>query len=766
MPKFGVGQPVSRVEDARLVTGHGRYVDDITLPGQLHAAVLRSPHAHAAIRSIDTSAAARAPGVVAVYTGDDLARDGVGDLPCLAQVKNRDGSDLVRPPRPALARGRVRFVGDPVAMVVAESAAQATDAVELVEVDYDVLDAVSDTAAALEDHAPQIWEQAPRNLCVHWEKGDAEAAERAFARAARVVSVDLVNNRVVANPMETRGAIGSVDEQGRLVLHVSSQGSHLLRTILGGMVFQLPEDRMRVITPDVGGGFGMKIFAYPEYVMVLYAARRLGRPVKWIGQRSEAFLADAHGRDHVSHAEMALDEEGHFLGMRVRTVANLGAYLSNMGPFIPTDAGGGMLAGCYTTPAVHVSVRGVFTNTSPTDAYRGAGRPEAAYLLERLVDKCGRETGLGPTEIRRRNFIRSDQMPFTTALGMTYDTGDFTRNMEDAIRISEWDGFAGRRRQAQARNRLRGIGMATYIEACAGGYPEAARIQVTPDGGVTVMVGTQSNGQGHETAYTQIICEQLGIDPEQVTIIQGDTDRVATGAGTMGSRSIPVGGTAIRNAADQVIETGREKAAEMLEAAAADIEFRDGSYRIVGTDRQASFPEVARAADPGDGKPSFDEEAGWAPEVATFPNGTHVCELEVDRDTGVVEVLRYTVVDDFGTVLNPKLLEGQVHGGIGQGLGQALLEHTVYDRDSGQLVTGSFMDYAMPRAANLPPITFKLNHIPSTTNPMGMKGAGEAGAIGAPPAIINALVDALADLGIDHVDMPATPSAVWARMHE
>jgi len=751
------------VEDARLLTGHGRYVADITVPRQLHAAVHRSPHAHAEIRSVDTSAAQQAPGVVAVYTGDDLAADGIGNLPCLAEVKNRDGSDLVKPPRPALAQGRVRFVGDPIAMVVAETREQANDAVDLIEVDFAMLDAVTDTAGALEERAPQIWDEAPGNLCFDWEMGDSPATEQAFRQAARVVSVDLVNNRVVANPMETRGAIGSVDEQGRMVLHVASQGSHLVRTILAGMVFQVPEEQMHVITPDVGGGFGMKIFVYPEYVMVLYAARKLGRPVKWIGQRSEAFLGDAHGRDHVSHAEMALDEEGHFLGLRVRTVANLGAYLSNMGPFIPTEAGAGMLAGCYAVPAAHVSVRGAFSNTSPTDAYRGAGRPEAAYLLERLVDKCGRETGLGPAEIRRRNFIRPDQMPFTTALGMTYDTGDFARNMDDALEIADWNGFDGRRRQSGS-GRLRGIGMSTYIEACAGGFPEAARVQVNPDGGVTVLVGTQSNGQGHETAYTQIICEQFGLEPEQVSIVQGDTDRVATGAGTMGSRSIPVGGTVVRNAAEQVIEKGREKAAEMLEAAAADIEYRDGSYRIVGTDRETSFGDVARASDPGDGSPSFDEQAGWGPEVPTFPNGTHICELEVDRDTGEVELLRYTVVDDFGTVLNPKLLEGQVHGGIAQGIGQALLEHTVYDPESGQLVTGSFMDYTMPRADDVPQITFRLNHIPSTTNPMGMKGAGEAGAIGAPPAIINALVDALSEFGVEHVDMPATPSALWERM--
>ncbi len=766
MPKFGVGQPASRVEDARFLTGHGRYIGELELPGQLHGAVLRSPHAHAAIRSMDTSAAERAPGVVTVITGEDLARDGIGHLPCVMAVTSRDGSEAVIPPRPALARERVRHVGDPVAMVVAETAVQAGNALELIEVDYDMLDAVTDTAGALEDGAPQIWEQAPGNLCFDWELGDAAATDAAFQRAARVVELDLINNRVVANPMETRGAIGSVEpDTGRMVLHVSSQGSHLLRGILAEKVFGVPEDRMRVVTQDVGGGFGVKIFAYPEYVMVLYAARRLGRPVKWIAERAETFLGDCHGRDHVSHAEMALDEEGRFLGMRVRTVANMGAYLSDSGPFIATEAGTGMLGGCYTTPAIHASVRGVFTNTNPTDAYRGAGRPEAAYLLERLVDKCGRETGLGPVEIRRRNLIRSDQMPFATALGKTYDTGDFVRNMDDALELAEWDGFEDRRREARGRNRLRGIGLSTYIEACAGNFAEAARVQVGGDGRVTVLVGTQSNGQGHETAYTQIVCEQLGLDPAQVTIVQGDTDRIASGWGTLGSRSIPVGGTAIRNAAGQVVAKAREKAAEMLEAATADIELTDGTFRIVGTDRQMTFVEVARAADPGDGRPSFDENAEWEPPVPTFPNGTHICELEVDRDTGAVELLRYTVVDDFGVALNPKLLAGQVHGGVAQGAGQALLEHCVYEADSGQLLSGSFMDYAMPRADLVPPIAFKLNRVPCTTNPMGVKGAGEAGAIGAPPAIINALVDALSELGVTHVEMPATPHSLWRLMH-
>jgi len=761
MPKFGVGQPASRLEDSRFLTGRGRYIADLTLPGELHGVVLRSPHAHAVIRAIDTSRAERAPGVVAVITGEDLARDGIGDLPCVMSVKNRDGSPAAAPPRPALAQGRVRYVGDPVAMVVAERPYLAADALEGIEVDYEALDAVSDPAAALEEGSPQIWEQAPGNLCFDWELGDAATTAEAFTRAARVVALELVNNRVAANPMEPRGATGVVEaESGRMVLHASSQGAHLLRGILAEAVFGVPEDRLRVVTPDVGGGFGVKIFVYPEYVMVLCAARRLGRPVKWIAERAESFLGDCHGRDHVSRAEMALDEAGHFLGMRVSTVANMGAYVSDSGPFIATEAGTPMLAGCYTTPAIHARVRGAFTNTNPVDAYRGAGRPEAAYLLERLVDKCGRETGLGTVEIRRRNLIRSDQMPYTTALGKTYDSGDFIRNMDDALELAGWSDFEARRGQARGRNRLRGIGLSTYIEAC-GYFVEAARVQVDGCGRVTVLVGTQSNGQGHETAYTQIVCQELGVDATDVEIVQGDTDRIASGFGTLSSRSIPVGGVAIRDTAQLIIAKACAKAAELLEVAAADVEFDAGAFRIAGTDRQISFAEVARAAALGGGKPGFDEQAQWEPAVPTFPNGTHVCELEVDRETGVVTLLRYTVVDDFGVALNPKLLEGQVHGGVAQGVGQALLEHCVYDDDSGQLLTASFMDYPMPRADLVPPIAFKLNNVPSTTNPMGMKGAGEAGAIGAPPAVINALVDALAELGVEHVDMPATSHALW-----
>lgn len=762
MQKFGIGQPAARVEDQRFLTGRGQYLDDINLPGQAVGVFVRSPHAHADIKGIDVEAARAMPGVLAVYTVDDLAADGIGDVPCLAAVKQRDGSPPVMPPRPALARGRVRHVGDPVAFVVAQTRLQALDAAEQVLVDYEPLPAVVDTAGAVADGAVQLWEQAPKNLCLDWETGDAGKTAAAFSRAARVVSLDLVNNRVVPNSMETRGAIAEIEPQtGRLVLHVSCQGVHVLRRPLAQHVFKVDEQDIHVLCHDVGGGFGMKIFLYPEYVCTLYAARKLGRPVKWISDRAEAFQSDSHGRDHVTHLELALDENARFLGLRVDTIANLGAYLSNYAPFVATAAGVPMLVGCYDLPAAHVRVRGVFTNTNPVDAYRGAGRPEAIYAIERLVDVAARELGLSPIEIRRRNLIPREAMPYTTALGSTYDSGDFVRNLDDAVELARWSEFEHRRREARLRGKLRGIGVSTYIERCAGGAPEEARVTVDGDGRVTLYIGTQSNGQGHETAFRQIIAERLGVAFEDVQMVQGDSDRIASGGGTMGSRSVPVGGAAVSGAALKVLEQAKRKAAELLETAAVDVEFEEGTFRIVGTDRAIGFREVARAAAPAGGGLSFDERESWAPSNATYPNGTHVCELEIDADTGVVEVIDYTVVDDFGKVINPLLLAGQVHGGIGQGLGQALLENCVYDPESGQLLTASFMDYTLPRADDLPSIRFKLNEVPCTTNVLGIKGAGEAGAIGAPPAIINAIVEALAEFGVRHVDMPATPEKLW-----
>jgi carbon-monoxide dehydrogenase large subunit len=762
--KFGIGQAVPRTEDARLLTGGGRYTDDIAPAGALVGHVLRSPHAHARVVRVDAAAAMAAPGVHAVVTGADLARDGVGTIPCNVPLRQKDGTLLKTPPRPALAVDAVKFAGDPVAFVVAETLEQAKDAAELIEVDYDPLPAVADTVGALDPGAARVWDVAPGNLCFDWEKGDGPATAAAMAKAARVVELDLVNNRVAPTSMEGRACIADYDTAAeRFTVWVSSQGVHGLRRQFADAIFRVPHEKVRVITTDVGGGFGMKLFMYPEYVACAYAARLLGRAVKWTSDRSEAFLADDHGRDNVSRARLGLDADGRFLALKVETVANLGAYLSNFGPYIPTEAGTGMLAGCYTTPAVHVEVKGVFTNTAPVDAYRGAGRPEAAYLLERIVDAAARELGMSPAEIRRRNFIPASAMPYTTAMGLTYDSGDFRKNMDDALAMADWDGFEGRRKAARARGRRRGIGLASYIEACSGGGPEQATVQVHGDGKVTVLIGTQSNGQGHETAYKQIASARLGVDADDITIVQGDTDVLTFGSGTGGSRSVPVGGAALSDGALRLVEKMKPAAADLLEAAAVDVEFDEGAFRVVGTDRAVALRDVAASKASG-AAVAFEEVAQWKPPASTFPNGTHVCELEIDEDTGGVEIVRYVVVDDFGVVINPTLVMGQVHGGVVQGVGQALHEEARYDPDSGQLVTGSFMDYAMPRADDVPMIEIKLNEVRCTTNALGMKGAGEAGAIGAPPAVINALVDALADLGVRHVDMPATPLKLWEIM--
>ncbi|HYD68430.1 xanthine dehydrogenase family protein molybdopterin-binding subunit [Azospirillum sp.] len=761
MQKFGIGQPVPRTEDARLLTGRGRYTDDVSLPGQTYAVFVRSPHAHADIRGIDADAAREAPGVLAVFTVADLDADGLGPIPCQFALKSRDGSPYKTTPRPALARGRVRHVGDPVAVVVAETLNQARDAAELVMVDYDDLPSVTGTAEALEPGKPLVWDDAPDNLCFDWEAGDEAAVKAAFAKADHVVTLDLINNRVVANPMEGRACLGAVEaDSGRLLLYVSSQGVHGMQKQLAKEIFHLPEKDFHVVTTDVGGGFGMKLFMYPEYVVTLFAARRLNRPVKWTADRMEGFVSDDHGRDHVTRSELALDKDGRFLALRVSTIANLGAYLSNYGPFIPTEAGTAMLVGSYRTPALYAHVRGVFTNTQPVDAYRGAGRPEAAYVVERTIDHAARTIGMDPAELRRRNFIPPDAMPYATPLGQTYDSGDFRQNLEDALVMADVAGFPARRAEAKARGKLRGHGISTYIEACSGGGPEQATVEILKDGRAILMIGTQSNGQGHETAYKQILADRLGLSPDDVEVVQGDTDRVSWGSGTGGSRSVPVGGAALAESAKRIVEKGTELAAEMLEAAAVDVEFKDGAYAIVGTDRSVSLKQVAEKA-AGMGTVAFSERARWTPPASTFPNGCHVCEVEVDPDTGMVEIVRYSVVDDFGVVINPLLVKGQVHGGVVQGIGQALHERVVFDPDSGQLLSGSFTDYGLPRAGDVPFIEVKLNCVPSITNALGMKGAGEAGAIGAPPAVINALVDALSDLGVSTVDMPATPAYLW-----
>ncbi|MEQ9350919.1 MAG: xanthine dehydrogenase family protein molybdopterin-binding subunit [Alphaproteobacteria bacterium] len=770
MAKFGIGQPVPRTEDPRLVTGHGRYTDDIRLDGEAHSFFVRSPHAHARIRHIDVSAARAQPGVVAIYTGETVQKAGLGLLECGASLTNRDGSAMKKTDRPVLALDRVRHVGDAVAMIVAETMAQARDAADHLDVDYEELPSVTGTADATQKGAAQIWDMAPNNIAFDWEDGDEAKTAAAFKRADRVVSVDMINNRVVPNSMEPRGAIGDYDGK-RMTLYTSSQGSHGLRSRLAAKIFKVPEESIRVITPDVGGGFGMKIFLYAEQAMVLYAARELKRPVRWEADRGESFLSDTHGRDHVTTAQAALDKDGRFLAFRFDITANLGAYLSQFGPGVPTSAGAWMYAGVYRLEACYLHVTGVYTNTNPVDAYRGAGRPEANYAVERLVDAAARELGLSPDEIRQRNFIPKSAMPYTTVMGATYDSGDFAKNMTDAMKLADWSGFAARRSQSAKAGKRRGIGLATYIEACGGGGQEGAWIKFAPDGRVTILSGTQSNGQGHETAYIQILSDRLGIEPDMITVKQGDTDQVPTGTGTGGSRSVPVGGGARVQAAEKVIEKGKRIAGHSLEADTADIEFDDGRYRIVGTDRAITFSEVVslsfkEAQLPEEARGGLDDMAYWAPEngASTFPNGCHICEVEVDPDTGVTTLVNFTVVDDFGTVINPLLLAGQIHGGIGQGIGQAMTEHTVYDAESGQLLSASFMDYGLPRADHMPPMAIAFNNEPCTTNILGMKGAGEAGAIGAPPAVINAIVDALEPLGIRHVDMPATAQQVWRRL--
>jgi len=759
MAKFGVGQPVRRVEDSRLLRGKGTYTDDINREGQAYAYVLRSPHGHAAIKGIDTGEAAKMPGVIAVLTAKDAEADKLGAIHCKVDYKNRDGSDMWKPDHHALAQDRVRHVGDPVALVVAETLAQARDAAEAIQVDYDTLPAVTDMAAAIKPGAPQVWPQYENNVILDWQMGDEAACDAEFKKAKRIIKLDLVNNRIVVNAMEPRAAIGEFDATANgFTLRTCSQGVH-------GLAGQMAEalgvkfKQVRVITPDVGGGFGMKIFAYAEHLLVLWAAKRLGRPVKWTADRGESFLCDTQGRDHLSHAALAVDGDGKFLAMKISTLANLGAYLSNYGPFIPTDCGSGLLCGVYTFNAAHVSVKCVATNTVPVDAYRGAGRPEAAYLVERVVDYAAAELGIAPDQLRAMNYIPKSAMPFKQAMGLVYDSGDFAGTMAMAQKEADWAGFARRKSESASRGRLRGIGMSYYVEACGGAPNEKATLRVDADETVSLMIGTQSNGQGHETAYAQLIAEDLGVPFESIKVVQGDTSLVSFGMGTGGSRSLPVGGAATVEAVTEVIKKGKELAGDALEAAAADIEFKDGSFRIAGTDRAIGIFELAKRA-----KGKNLDLAGlgdFNPGANTYPNGCHVCEVEVDPDTGTVTVERMTMVDDFGRVVNPLLLAGQVHGGVAQGIGQALLEGCVYDRETGQLVTGSLMDYALPRAADVPSFKVLWNNQPCTTNPLGLKGSGEAGAIGAPPALINAVVNALAECGVRHIDMPATPERVW-----
>jgi carbon-monoxide dehydrogenase large subunit len=759
MAKFGIGDSVRRLEDPRLLTGGGRYTDDTRLGAPAaRMYVLRSPHAHADLKKVDVSAAKKAPGVLAVFTGADVEKEGFGDVPCLVPLENRDGTPRADTSRPMLAKDRVRHVGDPVALVVAETLDQAKDAAELIEVDYAPRPHTVGTYESAQPGAPLVHDHIKDNIAFDWAMGDQAATDAAFRKADRTVSLRLVNQRLVVNSMEPRGAICEYDaKDDRSTLWVSSQGVHMIRPVVADMILKIGSGKLRVRTGDVGGGFGMKIFVHPEYPMVVWASRALKRTVKWIPDRQEAFQSDVQGRDHVSIAEMALDKDCRFLGCRITTYAALGAYLNHFSVFIPTMAGSSMLNGLYQTPAVYVNVKGVMTNTVPTDAYRGAGRPEAAYLVERFVDHIARETGLAPDEIRARNFIKPNQLPFKTALGDTYDSGDFEGVMRKGMEKADWKGFPARRAQSEKAGKWRGIGMATYVEKCSGGGPETVKAVFNDDATITLYTGNQTNGQGHETALRQIASAKLGIDVENIRLVQGDSDVVPEGF-TGGSRTIAINGVATIAVADKIIAKGKPLAANLLEASAADIDYKDGSFHIVGTDRSVSLFDVAKA-----NKGGLDDEFTRTPEADTYPNGCHICEIELDPDTGTLEIKNYSVVDDFGMALNPLLLQGQVHGGIGQGVGQALSEHAVYDKESGQLMSGSFMDYAFPRADIVPRVTFDLHNSPCKTNPLGVKGAGEAGAIGAPPSVINAIVDAIyPHTGIKHVDMPVTAASLWA----
>ena len=764
MTKFGLAQSVRRVEDPRLLRGGGRYTDDIVLPNMLHGIVVRSPHAAAKLGTIDTTAAASVVGVKAIYTAADLSTDGIGPLPCAAPVQNRDGSDMANPPHFALAQGAVRHVGDPVAFIVADTGAAARDAAELVTVDYDIQPSITDLAHVTDTGAPLVWPNVKQNIAFDWGIGDKAATDALFASAAHVTQLTVVNNRVVVASMEARASIADYDPgSDRWTLYANTQGGWLIKNLIGA-VFNTEPAKFRVITPDVGGGFGMKAFLYPEHVLTCYAARKLRRPVKWASDRGEAFLADTQGRDNVTLGELAMDKDGKFLALRTRNLANMGAYLSTFAPYIPTLAGGAVLSGVYGFQQIFANVLGVFTHTMPVDAYRGAGRPESNYLLERLVDAAARELNVDRAELRRRNMVPQSAMPHATPVGKTYDAGDFATVLDAALRQMDYAGFAARRAEAVKRGKRRGIGLAYYLEVTMGDPTERAEIRFADDGFVDVYVGTQSTGQGHETGYIQLTSQRLGIDGEKIRVRQGDTDTIPVGGGTGGSRSLYSEGQAIILTADSVIDKGKQAAAEVLEAAPADIAFSDGRFSIVGTDRGIDIIALAAAqrqkAAAGEQATTLDAAEVATVAEHTFPNGCHMAEVEVDPETGVVEIVRYRVCDDFGKTVNPMIVRGQVHGGVSQGLGQALLERTSFDA-SGQLLTGSFMDYALPRADDFPDIEVELLEVPSVSNPLGVKGAGEAGSVGSPPALINAIIDALSADGVTHIDMPATPESVW-----
>ncbi len=777
----GIGASVRRKEDARFLNGRGNYTDDINRPGQLHAYVKRSDRPHAKINGIDTSAAAKAPGVIAVFVGADMAADNIGGLPCGWQIHNKDGTPMAEPPHPVIAIDKVRHVGDPVAVVIAETKQQAKDAAELLAIDYTDLPASATMAAALAPGASPLHDGVAGNICYDWHIGDKAVVDGVFASAHKVVRLDLTNNRLIPNAMEPRAAIGDYDvNSGEHTLYTTSQNPHVIRLLMGAFVLHIPENKLRVVAPDVGGGFGSKIYHYAEEAIVTWAAMKVRRPVKWTAERTESFMSDAHGRDHVSTAEMAIDAQGTFLGLRVATQANMGAYLSTFAPCVPTYLYATLLAGTYKTPVIYCEVKAVFTNTVPVDAYRGAGRPEATFLLERLVDAVAHDTGIDRVELRRRNFIPADAFPYQTPVALQYDSGDYQTTLAVALKNADWAGFETRRSAAKARGKLRGIGISTYLEACGiapsavvgslgarAGLYEVANIRVHPTGSVTVFTGTHSHGQGHETTLAQLVVDQLGVPLDQVEVVHGDTAKIPFGMGTYGSRSLAVGGSAMVKAMDKIIAKGKKIAAHLMEASVEDIEFANNTFTVAGTDKTKTLTDISLCAYvphnyPIDElEPGLEETAFYDPKNFTFPGGCHIAEIEIDPETGVVAVVNFTAVDDVGRVVNPMIVEGQVQGGVAQGIGQALLEAAVYD-DQGQLVSGSMMDYTMPRADNLPNIHVATENTMCTHNPLGSKGCGEVGAIGSPPAVINAIVDALGDYGVRHMNMPATCERIWS----
>lgn len=766
MGEFAIGQGVSRFEDPRLVRGGGRYTDDIKLPGLVHGVVLRSPHAHAKIRSIDITTAKRAPGVLAVLTSADIKAAGYGDLPVPGGLKRRDGSPMYRPRYPILAEDRVRWVGDSVAFVVAETVAQALDAAEMIAVDYEELPAVTSTAEAPKPGAPRVWDDCPDNICFVELIGDKAAVDAAFARATHVTRHRFVINRVTAATMEPRGAVGDYNAtDGRYTIYTPIQRPHPTRADLA-KVLKVPESKVRIVTGDTGGSFGMKSPIFNETPLVLLASKLTGRPVKWISTRTEAFLSDAQARDNVTEAELALDQDGNFMAFRVKTLAAIGAYLQHAMPAFVLNAG--TLAGVYRTPAIHVDITAVFSNTNPMRPYRGNGRPEAAYVIERMVDLAAAELGMDPTELRRRNYVPPSAMPFKTGLTFTYDSGEFEKNMDLALDLSDRKGVKARKAEARKRGKLLGFGLSNTIERAGAPSTEGAEVRFDRSGSLILFSGSNSQGQGHETVFKQLVCDRLGLDPKEAQYIQGDTDQVFYGEGTGGSRSATLAGSAFHLATEKVVTKARAIAATMLKVEEAELKFDEGVFSTNKTNRTLSVKEIAAASFdaanlPSGVEPGLFATAVYRAPVNNYPNGCHICELEIDRETGKVEITRYSVVDDFGTVLNPLLLHGQVHGGIAQGAGQALMEDIHFDA-SGQLVTASFMDYAMPHAHDLCDMEVESNPVPTKTNPLGVKGAGEAGCVGALPAVANALVDALSEFGVKHIEMPATPERIWRAM--